>query len=96
MTDHWKEEYQKCLASPYYHYTTYFLVNGKPATTHLTEEQFNDFFKLKGFIKNDKRKKGQLAAYSNQFHHNTLKFYETNRGTKSKPEDAPEKKSDYN
>lgn len=36
-----QDEIQKCKASPYYFYTHYFIINGKPATTVLTEEEFN-------------------------------------------------------
>lgn len=36
-----KEEYKKCINSAYYFYTNYFYINNKPATTHLTEEEFN-------------------------------------------------------
>lgn len=40
-----REELEKCKASPYYFYTTYFQVNGQPATTRLSEEEFNrEFF----------------------------------------------------
>lgn len=39
-----KEESEKCKASPYYFYTTYYWVNGKPATTMLSEEEFNNQF----------------------------------------------------
>jgi hypothetical protein len=36
-----KEEYEKCINSAYYFYTKYFYINNKPATTNLTEEEFN-------------------------------------------------------
>lgn len=39
-----EEERQKCKDSPYYYYTHYYMVNGKPATTTLTEEEFNSNF----------------------------------------------------
>ncbi len=42
----WKEEMDKCIESPYYFYTTYFMVDGKKATTFLSEEEFNKSFKL--------------------------------------------------
>lgn len=40
-----KEEIKKCTDSPYYFYTTYFMVNGEKATTRLSEEEFNRLFK---------------------------------------------------
>lgn len=42
----WDIEYQKCKNSPYYFYTNYFLIDGKPATTCLTEAEFNEQFEL--------------------------------------------------
>ncbi len=39
-----QEEIEKCKASPYYFYTHYFLINGKPATTTMTETEFNNHF----------------------------------------------------
>lgn len=39
-----KKEAEKCNKSPYYFYTHYFMVNGKPATTILSEEEFNKQF----------------------------------------------------
>jgi len=39
-----KSEIDKCKESPYYFYTNYVTVNGKLATTHLTEKEFNDIF----------------------------------------------------
>lgn len=47
-TKNWDEEKKKCIESPYYFYTTYCLVNGKPATTRLTEKEFNEQFKHLG------------------------------------------------
>lgn len=40
-------EFEKCKASPYYFYTNHFMVNGKKATTPLSEEDFNSIFKKK-------------------------------------------------
>lgn len=42
--DFWQSEMEKCKASPYYFYTKYVLVDGKPFTTNLTEEEFNEEF----------------------------------------------------
>jgi len=39
-----QEEIEKCKASPYYFYTHYFMVNGRPATTLLSESEFNEYF----------------------------------------------------
>jgi hypothetical protein len=39
------DELRKCVASPYYFFTKYVLIDGKPATTMLSEETFNDYFK---------------------------------------------------
>lgn len=39
------DEYNKCKSSPYYFFTHYWKVNGKPATTPMTEEEFNKLFK---------------------------------------------------
>jgi len=39
-----ENEIKKCKDSPYYFYTTYFTVDGKPATTRHSEEDFNNFF----------------------------------------------------
>lgn len=36
-----RKELEKCKASPYYFMTKYCLVDGKPFTTPLTEEEFN-------------------------------------------------------
>ena len=40
-----KEEFEKCVKNPYYFYTTYVTINGKPATTMQSEEEFNKEFK---------------------------------------------------
>jgi hypothetical protein len=40
-----KNELEKCKKSPYYFYTTYWLINGRPATTLLSEEEFNKYFR---------------------------------------------------
>jgi hypothetical protein len=40
-----QEEFQKCVDSPYYFFTTYFKVNGQPAKTIYSEEEFNKIFK---------------------------------------------------
>lgn len=37
----WKEELERIKNSPYYFYTNFFIVEGRPATTHLNEEEFN-------------------------------------------------------
>lgn len=37
----WDVEMEKCRASPYYYMTKYWIVDGKPFTTPLTEEEFN-------------------------------------------------------
>jgi len=34
-------ELEKCKKSPYYFFTKYWMVNGEPFTTPLTEEEFN-------------------------------------------------------
>lgn len=39
------QEFEKCKQNPYYFYTKYFTVNGKKATTSLSEEEFNELFK---------------------------------------------------
>jgi len=39
-----QSEIDKCKASPYYFYTHYFMINGKPATTTISEEEFNKHF----------------------------------------------------
>lgn len=41
---YWEQELIKCKESPYYYATTYLQINGKPFTTILTEDEFNDFF----------------------------------------------------
>lgn len=41
----WMEEMRKCKDSPYYLFTTYMVIDGKPCTTHLDEEQFNKWIK---------------------------------------------------
>lgn len=41
----WKKEYQKCRKSAYYFYTNYVIINGKPATTLLSEKDFNNLAK---------------------------------------------------
>ncbi len=38
------EEMDKCKNNPYYFFTTYFIVNGKKATTILSEKEFNKIF----------------------------------------------------
>lgn len=38
------EEMEKCKANPYYFFTKYITINGKPATTLLSEDQFNEIF----------------------------------------------------
>ena len=37
-----KSEIEKCKESPYYFYTNYITVNGKLATTLLSEKDFNN------------------------------------------------------
>ena len=44
MSDEDKEEYEKCIKSPWYFATKYLVVNGKPYTTPLDEEEFNKRF----------------------------------------------------
>lgn len=39
-----KSEIEKCNNDPYYFFTKYVTVDGKPATTFLSKEVFNDFF----------------------------------------------------
>lgn len=39
-----QSEKDKCKASPYYFYTHYFIINGEPATTRLSEQEFNNHF----------------------------------------------------
>jgi len=39
-----QSELEKCKNSPYYFATNYMTCNGKPFTTHLTEEEFNNVF----------------------------------------------------
>jgi len=39
-----KKEIEKCKKSPYYFYTHYVQINGKPATTKYTEKEFNEIF----------------------------------------------------
>jgi len=39
-----QEEIEACNKSPYYYCTKYLTVDGKPFTTMLSEEEFNDYF----------------------------------------------------
>lgn len=39
----WSNELIKCEVSPYYFYTNYCTINGKIATTALSEDEFNNF-----------------------------------------------------
>lgn len=39
------EEYNNCIKSPYYFATKYLTVNGRPFTTRLSEEEFNQYYK---------------------------------------------------
>lgn len=41
----WEEELRKCKESPYYFATKYCQVEGKPYSTSLSEEVFNDVFR---------------------------------------------------
>ena len=41
----WKKEMEKCKASPYYYFTTYWIVDGKPGVTPLSEEEFNEEYR---------------------------------------------------
>ena len=41
---YWEQELHKCKINPYYFYTKYMTVNGKPCTTRLSEQDFNDYF----------------------------------------------------
>lgn len=54
--DQWKKEHKKCLDSPYYFYINYFIVDGKPATTNLSETEFNRLANLKP-IRHARRKR---------------------------------------
>ena len=40
-----KGELERCKSSPYYFYTHYIKINGKKATTNLSEKEFNERFK---------------------------------------------------
>jgi hypothetical protein len=40
----WEQELHKCKINPYYYYTKYMTANGKPCTTRLSEQEFNDYF----------------------------------------------------
>lgn len=39
-----EQEMHKCKINPYYFFTKHFTVNGQPATTAMSEKQFNDVF----------------------------------------------------
>lgn len=39
-----EQERKRCKSSPYYFFTNYWQVNGKPATTAMTERDFNSRF----------------------------------------------------
>lgn len=67
--EEWLQEYEKCKTNPYYYATKYLTINGKPFTTLLTEEQFNNEFKSlqngtyignKGRLRNRPRTRGEL------------------------------------
>ena len=88
LTDEQSKEYQKCIDSPYYFFTTYWMVNGKPGTTIWTEEEFNDFFKLMETGRANNRKRDKVDSYLNQFY-NSINFNETYRDSKNQPDDAP-------
>ncbi len=45
----WKEEIEKCKASPYYYATNYLTVNGKKYQTTLSEEEYNAYFNKKQY-----------------------------------------------
>ena len=48
----WEAEYKTCQKDPYYFFTNYWVFpDGKPGTTHLTKEQFNEFFDLEKMMK---------------------------------------------
>ena len=40
-----RDEYNKCKSNPYYFFTHYWKINGKPATTSMSEEEFNKLIK---------------------------------------------------
>lgn len=39
------EERKRCMNSPHYFFTRYVLIDGKPVTTNLEENEFNELFK---------------------------------------------------
>lgn len=39
-----REEFRRCKESHWYFYTNYVMIDGKKATTELTEEEFNKTF----------------------------------------------------
>ena len=45
IPDETANEIKKCNENPYYFATTYLTINGKPFTTPLKEEVFNNLFK---------------------------------------------------
>lgn len=53
-----QEEFDKCIKSPYYYATKYLIVNGKPFTTKLSEQDFNKMF---GITVKDKWKEAREA-----------------------------------
>ncbi len=73
----WDAEYKKCLEDPHHFFTTYWMVDGKPATTHMTKEQFNDFFKLKQMVENPPRHR-LFQERGATFTKSELEFYKSN------------------
>lgn len=65
--EYWEAEYKKCKEDPHHFFTTYWLVNGKPATTHMSKNEFNEFFALKEWLQKPEleRLKLNLESYKN-------------------------------
>lgn len=40
--EEWLQDFEKCKQSPYYFMTRYWQIDGKPFTTPLSKEQFNE------------------------------------------------------
>lgn len=45
IPENWTEGYNKCKKNPYYFATKYLKIQGKPFTTYLNENQFNELIK---------------------------------------------------
>ena len=54
-TNYYKEELEKCKASPYYYATKYLTVDDKPFTTNYSEGEFNKKFYIKLLVKRTRR-----------------------------------------